>query len=777
MTIIRNRELSQFGSFIYIDDASQSIGITTEGAPNVGIGTNIATVKLEVVGDTNISGVLTVNQAIDTPSFLLNGVPLVDVSENPWQSGDEGDIYRLEGNVSIGTSIATEKLTVDGNVSVSGDISALKFISTEVSPNAPFVVSSNELVTNLNADFLRGKVAPSGTIVGTTDAQILTQKTINLSNNTLSGTLSEFNAALSNTNFVSLDGTETLTNKTFIAPVITSISPGPGQLQTIPSGIGTLLSTNSASFLTNEMIADGSITNSKISPTAAIQISKLAFSTISGVSLGNNLNSLTAGSFVNYSSGTTYNGSSPITISVAATTGNVANTIVARNSSGDFVAGSIQAATFNATTSDSYNVNGTVIINSNRNIVNVVNGIFSGSVTATTFNGALNGSATVAQGLTGTPDITVGVVTATTFNGTLNSSIGTITTLNSTNNNFTNISCTGISTFLNGPILIGTAALTGTVSQPLQVTGGAYVSGNLGVGVANPTQKLEVNGVGQFVNNGNQLHLHTGTNSPTVIHRNDSANYYILLSDSATSPSGTWNTLRPLTINLSNGLLTSSNGVSFSRNSTSPVISVTQNGTGYAFIVNDQSVDRSPFAINRDGDCGIGTLATGGFKLAVRQDTGADPAVKIQLGTTSSTSVRAIDFRDRNNVNLGEIICNTVANTTSYITVSDYRLKENVTTLTNAITRLNNLRPSRFNFIKDPEKVVFDGFIAHEVQEVVPQAVSGNKDELDEDGSIKSQGIDYGKLVPLLTAALQESIAEIEDLKNRVKELESIINT
>ncbi len=205
---------------------------------------------------------------------------------------------------------------------------------------------------------------------------------------------------------------------------------------------------------------------------------------------------------------------------------------------------------------------------------------------------------------------------------------------------------------------------------------------------------------------------------------------------------------------------------------TNSLISVTQNGTGYAFVVNDQLTDRSPFVINRDGDCGIGTLATGGFKLAVRQDAGTSPAVKIQLGTTSSTAVRAIDFRDRNNVNLGEIICNTVANTTSYITVSDYRLKENVVALEDAIIRLKNLKPSKFNFISDPEKVVFDGFIAHEVQEVVPQAVSGNKDELDEDGSIKSQGIDYGKLVPLLTAALQESIAKIEMLEKRIQTLE-----
>jgi hypothetical protein len=111
------------------------------------------------------------------------------------------------------------------------------------------------------------------------------------------------------------------------------------------------------------------------------------------------------------------------------------------------------------------------------------------------------------------------------------------------------------------------------------------------------------------------------------------------------------------------------------------------------------------------------------------------------------------------------------AASTAYNTSSDYRLKENVEPVTNGITRLQQLKPSRFNFIADPGKTV-DGFLAHEAQAVVPECVTGTKDEVDADGNPIYQGIDQSKLVPLLTAALQETLAEIESLKARVTKLE-----
>ena len=109
---------------------------------------------------------------------------------------------------------------------------------------------------------------------------------------------------------------------------------------------------------------------------------------------------------------------------------------------------------------------------------------------------------------------------------------------------------------------------------------------------------------------------------------------------------------------------------------------------------------------------------------------------------------------------------------TSYNTSSDYRLKENVVDITDGITRVKQLEPKKFNFIADAGTTV-DGFIAHEAQAVVPEAVTGTKDEVDDEGNPVMQGIDQAKLVPVLTAALQEAIAKIEDLEARVTALES----
>ena len=112
------------------------------------------------------------------------------------------------------------------------------------------------------------------------------------------------------------------------------------------------------------------------------------------------------------------------------------------------------------------------------------------------------------------------------------------------------------------------------------------------------------------------------------------------------------------------------------------------------------------------------------------------------------------------------------ASNTAYNTSSDYRLKENVIYDWDATTRLKQLKPARFNFIVDPDTTV-DGFLAHEVSSVVPEAITGTKDEVDDNGDAVMQGIDQSKLVPLLTAALQEAIAKIETLETKVAALEA----
>jgi hypothetical protein len=119
----------------------------------------------------------------------------------------------------------------------------------------------------------------------------------------------------------------------------------------------------------------------------------------------------------------------------------------------------------------------------------------------------------------------------------------------------------------------------------------------------------------------------------------------------------------------------------------------------------------------------------------------------------------------------GQITTN--GSTTTYATSSDYRLKENVANLTGAAARVKQLNPVQFTWINNPSVGTVDGFLAHEVQAVVPEAVTGEKDAVNADGSIKAQGIDQSKLVPLLTAALQEAITRIETLEAKVAALEA----
>ena len=203
------------------------------------------------------------------------------------------------------------------------------------------------------------------------------------------------------------------------------------------------------------------------------------------------------------------------------------------------------------------------------------------------------------------------------------------------------------------------------------------------------------------------------------------------------------------------------------------------------------------------------TAGTVGASLCVKNDTTESTLELFNLSTSGNH--RCVDFRNGDADIAGSININTGSDSVSFETSSDYRLKENVVDLTGAITRVKNLKPKRFNFKKDTDTTL-DGFLAHEAQSVVPEAVSGIKDGTEtrknvvvnakgnvianniteaewtkrkSDGDfandtewfaskefIVKQGIDQAKLVPLLTAALQEAITEIQSLKARVTTLE-----
>ena len=186
-------------------------------------------------------------------------------------------------------------------------------------------------------------------------------------------------------------------------------------------------------------------------------------------------------------------------------------------------------------------------------------------------------------------------------------------------------------------------------------------------------------------------------------------------------------------------------------NSSSNIIFKAQAGTG-------SPAERMRLA--SDGDFLIGTTSGISGGVAGAEFHAANNS-ELRCGTTGTGNSTQIRFYN-NNGEVGAIRTNGSA--TVYHTSSDYRRKENAVAISDGITRLKTLKPYRFNFKAD-SSTILDGFFAHEVSPVVPEAISGTKDEVDSNGNPVYQGIDQSKLVPLLVAAVKELITKVETLE------------
>ena len=216
-------------------------------------------------------------------------------------------------------------------------------------------------------------------------------------------------------------------------------------------------------------------------------------------------------------------------------------------------------------------------------------------------------------------------------------------------------------------------------------------------------------------------------------------------------------------------------------------ISKASSVTAYRIIGNDHGNDLSI----QGSTVADGNSYNTRFNIAnngrVTLGSGTSPAGHLNCVGEYGQNKRAISFKDvGNGSEVGKII--TASSSTQYATTSDYRLKTDVQLMTGAADRVKLLKPCNFEWILDGTRV--DGFLAHEAQEVVPEAVTGTKDAmmdeeyevtpavLDDEGNETTaavmgtrsvpdlQGIDQSKLVPLLTATIQELIARIEALEN-----------
>jgi hypothetical protein len=185
------------------------------------------------------------------------------------------------------------------------------------------------------------------------------------------------------------------------------------------------------------------------------------------------------------------------------------------------------------------------------------------------------------------------------------------------------------------------------------------------------------------------------------------------------------------------------------------------------------SVAVNLFEVQKVGTALLTLDATGNLLVGLTVDTFA-PAKGVSMfagnssrvavghanGTTSGDYYHSFAY---NSTVIGSITQN---GTTGVLfnTSSDYRLKDSVKPLSGGLARVNALKPSSYNWKSDGS--TGEGFLAHELAEVVPFAVSGEKDAVNADGSIKSQGIDMSRVVPILVAAIQELTAEVNALKN-----------
>jgi hypothetical protein len=176
-----------------------------------------------------------------------------------------------------------------------------------------------------------------------------------------------------------------------------------------------------------------------------------------------------------------------------------------------------------------------------------------------------------------------------------------------------------------------------------------------------------------------------------------------------------------------------------------------------AFITNNTERMR----IDSSGNFVVGstssTVAGKNAKITAYQ-TASSPSITSYNNTTATTN--QIIFVNPNG-EVGNI--NTGGTVTSYNTSSDYRLKHDVQPLVGALANVVALKPVIYKWNADNSHG--EGFIAHELQAVIPQAVSGEKDAVNDDGSIKPQGVDYSKVVVHLVAAIQELSAKVAALE------------
>ena len=357
-------------------------------------------------------------------------------------------------------------------------------------------------------------------------------------------------------------------------------------------------------------------------------------------------------------------------------------------------------------------------------------------------------------------DIGIGVTPTATQLATIQSTYGALTgnsQVNIAGNGYYNSGWkyvgTGLATqyLQNAGVHTWSTAVTGTAGGTISFAESMRIdsSGNLLVGT---TTAGGYSGAGTQVL-ATKLYIGTNTTSTGALGAStkmavitDSDNpQVVLVATNGTAGSKTWRI-----ISRGSGLSNIFQIQQLSDDTTSETTRMTIDSSGNLLVGTTSSIQSGVFSV-------LSSASTAGFRTTATAGSG----IVLDVSRTSATG-DMVYFRTSSTTLAGYITCPT-GTTTSYVSVSDYRLKENVIPINNGLTTISALKPVKYDWLTD--KAQGEGFIAHELQEVIPLAVTGDKDAVNQDGSIKPQGVDYSKIVVHLVAALQELKAEFDAYK------------
>jgi len=182
-----------------------------------------------------------------------------------------------------------------------------------------------------------------------------------------------------------------------------------------------------------------------------------------------------------------------------------------------------------------------------------------------------------------------------------------------------------------------------------------------------------------------------------------------------------------------------------------------QNGTALTFGVDGSDGATERARITSAGDLLVGATSAHNFGIPSIQAGGSNSNAVISVRRDTTSAADQVLFYNPNGV-VGTIT--STGSATAYVTSSDYRLKENIAPMTGALSVVAQLKPCTYTWKVDGSDS--QGFIAHELQAVVPDCVTGSKDAVDDEGNPKYQGVDTSFLVATLTAAIQELKAIVD---------------